>query len=229
MTQAQHIILPARLDRAGLVAFSQQLDNGIAAGKPLVLTGAAPGIFCSGLDLDHQQVDMQRAQDFAALLIRVWEAPAPTIAVVDGPAIGGGLGLAAACDLVISTDQATFALPELLWGFVPAMIWPLITTRIAGPTARWWILSGHARTATEAHAAGLVNEIVAANKMTTLIQRRVRECRRADTSAIPILRQLAGPDVAAAIRAGASITAERLATPHVQQRLAAYAAGDVPW
>lgn len=228
-TAHHEIVLPARLDRDGLVHFGRNLAQGIAAGLPLLLCGAAPGVFCSGLDLDHQQVDLARAQDFAALLIRVWQAPVPTIALVDGPAIGGGVGLAAACDRLICTPGASFALPELLWGFVPAMIWPLITTRLPESTARWWVITGRARSAAEAAADGLVDEVVEPALLAALVARRVRECRRADASAIPMLRQLAGPRVADEIAAGAVLTAERLATPQVQQRLAAYAQGEVPW
>ena len=223
------IVLPARLDRHGLEHFSRSLDQGIAARLPLLLCGATPGVFCSGLNLEHQQADVARAQDFAALLIRVWQAPVPTIALVDGPAIGGGMGLAAACDRLICTPSASFALPEMLWGFVPAMIWPLITTRLPASTARWWSLTGRARSAAEAAADGLVDEVVEPAQIIAVLARRVRECRRADTSVIPMLRQLAGPRVADEIAAGAALTAERLATPQVQQRLAAYANGEVPW
>jgi enoyl-CoA hydratase/carnithine racemase len=230
VTAHHQIVLPARLDRDGLEHFSRNLAQGIAAGLPLLLCGAASGVFCSGLDLEDRRADLlAQAQDFAALLIRVWQAPVPTIALVDGPAFGGGMGLAAACDRLICTPSATFALPELLWGFVPAMIWPLVTTRLREPTARWWILTGRARSAAEAAADGLVDEVVEPALLAAVIARRVRECRRTDASAIPMLRQLAGPRVADEIAAGAALTAERLATPQVQRRLEAYAQGEAPW
>ncbi len=179
--------LPARLDLAGLEQFSIALDKGVAAGLPLLLCGSVDGEFCRGLDLDGQHVDLSRARNFAALLIRLWQAPAPTIALVDGAAMGGGLGLAAACDRVICTERATFALPELLWGFVPAMIWPLITTRMRDNIARWWIITGRARNAGEALADGMVDEVVEPANITAVIQRRVKECSRADAAAIPML------------------------------------------
>jgi enoyl-CoA hydratase/carnithine racemase len=223
------VILPERLDREGFEQFRRALAEGIATGLPLLMCGAAPGVFCTGLDLERQQVDLDCTQNFAALLTRVWQAPAPTIALVDGPAIGGGLGLAAACDRLICTPSARFALPELLWGFVPAMIWPVVTTRLAESTARWWMITGHARSAAEAAADGLVDEVVEPAQLATVIARRVRECRRSDASAIPMLRQLAAPRVVNEIAAGAALTAKQLASPRVQQRLTAYARGEAPW
>jgi len=77
------------------------------------------------------------------------QAPKPLLAAVDGRSIGGGMGLACACDWVVATERATFALPELLWGLMPAIIWPVLTDRMAPHVVRHWTLCAHSRSALE--------------------------------------------------------------------------------
>lgn len=226
---AIRVALPARLDGPGFVTLAAALRAAMAGGSQLVLTGAGAGVFCTGLDLTQDSGGLEGARAFADILTCLWQAPLPTLAVVDGAALGGGMGLAAACDRIIATPEAAFGLPEMLWGFVPAMVWPVITTRLPAPRARWWILTGRSRTAAEALADGFIDEIVPAPALERVTATRLRESRRADRSAVPLLRELAGPGVAAAIAAGAELTTRRLAEPGVQQRIAAFAAGEVPW
>jgi enoyl-CoA hydratase/carnithine racemase len=226
---AIRVALPARLDGPSLARLAAALRAAMADGDQLVLTGAGAGVFCTGLDLTQDSGGIDGARAFAEILTCLWQAPLPTLAVVDGAALGGGMGLAAACDRIIATPAATFGLPEMLWGFVPAMVWPVITTRLPAPRARWWILTGRSRTAAEALADGFIDEIVPTEKIDAVAATRARECRRSDRSAIPLLRLLAGPGVANAIAAGAEITTQRLADPGVQRRIAAFAAGEVPW
>jgi len=226
---AIHVALPARLDGPGFTRLAAALRAAIDDGGQLVLTGAGAGVFCTGLDLAQDSGGIAGARAFAEILTCLWQAPLPTLALVDGAALGGGMGLAAACDRIIATPEASFGLPEMLWGFVPAMVWPVITTRLPAPRARWWVLTGRSRTAAEALADGFLDEIVPAERLDAVAAARVRECRRSDRSAVPLLRSLAGPGVSAAIAAGAEITTQRLADPGVQRRIAAFAAGEVPW
>jgi polyketide biosynthesis enoyl-CoA hydratase PksH len=234
VSAAMRVVVPPRLDAQGVDCLSQALRAALLQGTHLVLVGSAPEVFCTGLDLAVDGADMAEGaalltSGFAELLIDLWQAPLPTLAVVDGPALGGGMGLVAACDRIIATPQATFGLPEMLWGLVPAIIWPTITTRLTTPRARWWALTGRARTATEALAEGFVDEVVPSGELMSMTTARLRDSRRADRSALPLLRSLSGPGIAAAIRAGSALTHTRLAEPEVRRRLNSFALGDAPW
>jgi enoyl-CoA hydratase/carnithine racemase len=225
----QRIVLPAKLDPPSVARFAGELRKAFATGQPLVLSGAGNGIFCTGLDVSGTTVTLDTARGFAQVLGELWQAPVPTLAEIDGTAIGGGMGLAAACDRIIATPTSVFGLPELLWGFVPAMIWPVITTRLNAARARWWVLTGRTRSAAEALEDGFIDELIPATELTTTVLRRVRECSRADANAIPLLRALADPGIVAAISAGAETTVHRLANTDVRKRIHAYENGEVPW
>src|SRR4030095_2477202 len=97
--------------------------------------------FCAGMNVDAVLEDRQAMGIFADLFTMLQSSPKPLLAVVDGAAIGGGLGLACACDWVVATSRATFALPELLWGLAPATIWPIVSSRMTGDDAWGWNLS----------------------------------------------------------------------------------------
>ena len=108
-----------------------------ASVRCVVLSGAGRA-FCAGFDLGELRVDENDDSDPAdlgRLFIDAWAAqPALTIAAVQGPCLGGGLLLAAACDLRVAGADAQFALPEielgipLAWGGIPRLV------RLLGPT-----------------------------------------------------------------------------------------------
>ena len=73
---------------------------------------------------------------------RIYEFPKPVIAAVNGPAIGGGCGLASVCDIVLAAEDAVFGYPEVRVGFVPALV-AVFLVRICGEkTARELLLTG---------------------------------------------------------------------------------------
>src|SRR4051812_27966939 len=143
------IRVPRALEPAGLVELGRALlaasrDDAI---RVLLLEGAE-GVFCRGLDaavaLETRGVaeEARAAHAFASCLRALRFGGKPTIAAVDGEALGGGVGLVAACDLVLATERATFALPELLFGLLPATILPLLHERMPPQKARLLALRG---------------------------------------------------------------------------------------
>ena len=154
----------------------------------VVLVGADSDTFCAGLALDAGDGESVETRTFASVLASLLDAPKPTLAFVNGRALGGGLGLAAACDWVTATDRATFGLPELLWGIIPATIWPIVTTRMAEGMARRWTISADARSAADALAAGLADEVVPAERAFPAPNETVRMLQRAEPGALRTLR-----------------------------------------
>jgi enoyl-CoA hydratase/carnithine racemase len=138
-------------------------DPGVRA---VVLTGAGERAFCVGADLkqragfdDHGWFVQREAfrRGFAA----VRRCPLPTVAAVSGFALGGGTELALACDLVVAAEDATFGLPEVRLGLVPAGGGTQLLVRRAGRSvAKDLVLTGRRVPATEAHRLGLVDRVV---------------------------------------------------------------------
>jgi isohexenylglutaconyl-CoA hydratase len=141
--------------------------------RALVLHGAG-GHFCAGADfagfLALMQTEPGHAADpiarynrqFGAMLEQLAALPVPTIAVVTGVALGGGCGLAAACDRVIAAEDATFAMPEVTLGVAPAQIAPFVVRRAGARRARWLMLGAARLKGPAALAAGLADVVVPA-------------------------------------------------------------------
>lgn len=148
------------------------------AARVLVLAGRGQA-FCAGGDLSRmeQAAKMTRARSkaeagrFAKLLYRMHLYPKPLIARVHGPAFAGGMGLVAACDLVVAAEEAEFCLPEVKIGLVPAMISPYIVRAMGEQQARRYILTGERLAAREAHRIGFVHECVAAAELDARVEK----------------------------------------------------------
>jgi len=128
----------------------------------LVLVRGNGPVFCAGADLKERKgmgADEVRARRLAAVAAygALESLPMPVIAVVQGAAIGSGAEIAACCDFVIATPQASFATPEALWGTIGAT---QRLPRILGKQlAKDMMFTGRKLTAEEARAAGLVTRI----------------------------------------------------------------------
>ena len=128
--------------------------------RALLVTGSVPGKFCGGADLD-EIVGSTSSEAFNRKSLRVFDtlaaAPRPTIALVDGPAAGGGAELALACDI----PRARFFFPELSLGILPGAGGTWRLPRLVGPAlAREMILFGREVDAAEALRYGLVSDVV---------------------------------------------------------------------
>ena len=234
LTPASTVRLPPDLDAASVAALSRDFHDALASAAPIVtLVGAGDDTFCLGLAVGSGAGGAAPTHAFSDLLAAMHQSPKPLLASVDGRAIGGGMGIACACDWVVATERATFALPELLWGLIPAIIWPILTDRMAPHAVRQWTLAAHSRSAVEAQAAGLVDDLVPSGTLDRAIERATRTLRRLDPDALRRRRGWAREsrpyDLPAALRHGADLTASMLRGPSVQHRWQAFAAGESPW
>jgi methylglutaconyl-CoA hydratase len=140
-----------------------------ADGVRAVFLGGAGEAFSAGPDpqwlqdsTDYTEGELrQDAMALAVALKRLHDLPMLTIALVDGPAIGPGAGLAAACDFVIATERASFAFAEARHGLVAAVASPYLVAAVGAKRARGLLATARTLTAHEALAIGLVDEVVA--------------------------------------------------------------------
>jgi methylglutaconyl-CoA hydratase len=121
-------------------------------------------VFCSGMDLAEAAgggVEDQGVREFPELLELIWSAPKPVVAVVRGPARAGGIGLLAACDVVVAAQSATFAFSEVRLGLVPAVISAVVLPRMLPHVAHRLMLTGEVFDAAVAASGGLVDLVAA--------------------------------------------------------------------
>jgi methylglutaconyl-CoA hydratase len=147
-------------------------EVGKSAAQVLILTGAGKA-FCSGMDLENLKTLIGRAPEqsvkdsetMARLFRTLYDFPKPTIAAVNGPAIAGGCGLATLCDFTLAAPEAKFGYTEVRIGFVPAIVSIFLLRQVGEKHARDLLLTGRIFGADEARRIGLINEVVAPEKL----------------------------------------------------------------
>ncbi len=165
--------------------------------RVVVVTGEA-GAFCAGADLKWMgdvlnysyEENLADSLKLAEMFHLMFTCPLPTIARVNGPAIGGGCGIAAVCDIVIASDKAVFSLSEVKLGLVPACISPYVIRRMGDKNCREFFLTGERLTAERALAAGLANQIVAPEKLNNAVNARVEQLLSSGPKALAMCKEL---------------------------------------
>jgi methylglutaconyl-CoA hydratase len=143
-----------------------------SAANVLILTGEGKA-FCAGLDLEElrsllgktHEENVQDTTRIARIFRRLYDFPKPTIAAVNGAAVAGGTGLATMCDFTLAVPEAKFGYTEVRIGFMPAIVSSILVWQVGHKAARDLLLSGRLFDSAEAHRLGLVNEIVAPEKL----------------------------------------------------------------
>lgn len=210
--------------------------------RAVVLRGAG-GHFCAGGDFsgfkrliaeprpeagpDPIAVANRR---FGALLEQLAACPVPTIAIVEGAALGGGVGLAAACNVVLASDTASFGMPEVTLGLPPAQIAPFVADRIgAGPALRL-LLTGRRISAAEAMALGLSDEMLTGDHLDARLQHWLSLLQKAEPQCLrhtlQIVRSIAGRGATLDLAAG--LFAQALRSGTAAEGLAAFGAKRPP-
>lgn len=178
-------------------AFAQLADD--PAVRVIVLAGAGKH-FSAGADLQWMQRasaatrewNLDDARRFAAMLYRIESCPKPTLARVQGAALGGGVGLAAACDIAIAADNAAFSVSEAKFGILPAVIGPYVTNAVGRRQAKWLALTTARIDAARALAIGLVQQVTPPDGLDTVVDATVRELLAGGPDAQREIKQLFG-------------------------------------
>lgn len=135
--------------------------------RVVVLSGKGKS-FCAGADLNWMrrvkdysfEQNLRESLELSDMLFCMYSCSKPTIARVNGAAIGGGTGLVAVCDIAIAASTAKFSFSEVKIGLIPACISPYVLKKCGEGRCREFFLTGERMTAERALAAGLVNKVV---------------------------------------------------------------------
>jgi enoyl-CoA hydratase/carnithine racemase len=168
----------------------------------VVVTGAGDKAFCAGADLKHRARERdatpERRAHWEALLAQTrplnerWQFPKPVIAKVNGFALGGGLELALACDIIVAAEHAAFGLPEPRRGLLAAGVGALRLPRQIGlKVAMGYLLTGRHMSAARAYELGLVNQVVPAADLDATVDEWVRDILRCAPLAVRATKEVA--------------------------------------
>jgi methylglutaconyl-CoA hydratase len=171
-------------DEAMITELDASFDALIADDNVRVIVLAGDGKhFSAGADLkwmqrasnESQQWNLTDARRFAAMLGKIDACPKPTLARIQGAALGGGVGLACACDIAIAADNAKFAVSEARFGILPAVIGPYLTNAVGKRHARRLALTMTRIGAVEALAIGLVHQVSSIDELDDAVDATLQE------------------------------------------------------
>ena len=203
--------------------------------RVVVLTGAGKD-FCAGADLEEllasadapPEANEAAALRLGTLFTRMRSLPKPVIAVVRGRSLAGGAGLMTACDLVLASESAQVGYPEVLRGFVPAMVMATLRRQVGEKAALDLVLTGRLLGAEEARRAGLVSRVIPEEAL----EREGRELARVLAGGAPsalaltkeLFYRLDDQSVEQGVALGARINALARQTPEFREALGRFLA-----
>jgi methylglutaconyl-CoA hydratase len=169
----------------------------VPRGRAVVLTGTGSA-FCAGADLNWMRAvreftyeqNLEESNKVAAVMRRIYDCPLPTIARVNGPAIGGGAGLVACCDLAVAAENARFSLSEVKLGLIPSCISPYVIKKIGEGKAHEFFLTGERIAAGKAREIGLVNEVAKEGELDAVVAKWVNQLVTSGPVAIAKCKEL---------------------------------------
>ena len=174
--------------------------------RAIVLAANGPS-FCAGADLNwmkkmagysHEE-NQDDALRLADMLRTIYLCPKPTVAKVQGDCYAGGMGLVAACDIVVAVDTAGFCLSEVKLGLIPATISPYVIKAMGEQAARRYFLTAERFDAVEAHRIGVAHEVVAADALDAtvagIVKALVNNSPNAVKEAKTLVREIVGQPV----------------------------------
>jgi methylglutaconyl-CoA hydratase len=173
----------------------------------VIVLGAHGKAFCAGADLNWMKAmagynweeNRADAQQLADMLWTLDQCPVPVVGRLQGDCYAGGMGLAAICDVLVAVEGATFCLSEARLGLLPATISPYVIRAMGAQASRRYMVTAERFSAAQAHAMGMVHEVVAPEELDAKIEdlvrtlvangpKAARECKRLvqDVSGAPI-------------------------------------------
>jgi len=165
--------------------------------RVLIFTGEGKS-FCAGADLNwmKKMINYTYEENFADSMVlanamnALYSMPQPTIARVNGSAIGGGMGFVTGCDIAIAADHAKFNLSEVKIGLIPACIGPYVIRKVGSGKAKEFFLTGERMTAERALEAGFLNKVVPEDELDNAVDELVQRLLTSGPKAMAWAKEL---------------------------------------
>jgi methylglutaconyl-CoA hydratase len=215
-------------------ALNARLINGLGDGltravaddsvRVVLLTHEGP-VFCAGADLKGGGQEPARF-GFPEVLTLIQDSPKPVVAVLRGPAMGGGVGLAAAADLSLASTDVTFGFTEVRIGLAPAMISVVCLPKLSKADAAELFLTGRKIPAARAAEVGLINRAVAPDDLDAAVAELLRELVAGSPQGLAtskeLLRDVPGMPRAQAFEHTQALSARLFQSPEAAEGIAAF-------
>lgn len=204
--------------------------------RVIVLTNAGR-VFCAGADLRESNREARTANQsdgFAELLVQILDSPKPVVGRIAGHCSGGGVGLAAACDISVAVDTAKFGFTEARIGVAPAMISVVCLPKLSPTDARELFLRANRISATRAADVRLINYAVDTETLDTAIDEIVDDLRAGGPAALAackdLLSQVPQLDRSAAFKWTSELSTALFSGEEAASGMAAFLAKEpAPW
>jgi methylglutaconyl-CoA hydratase len=193
---------------------------GKEAGLKAIVLGAHGKAFSAGADLNWMRAmagysweqNHADASRLAEMLWTIYSCPLPVVGRIQGDVYAGGVGLAAACDVVVAADGVQFCLSEAKLGLLPATISPYVIRAMGEQAARRYFITAERFGAAEAHRMGFVHELCPADQLDAKVEAIVAALLANSPAAVKackhLVQDMAGQDISANLR---DDTARRIA------------------
>ena len=158
--------------------------------RVIVIQGAGR-VFSRGMDFEYllqQKTAGKLTTDFSEPYIKavmqIRNSPKPVIAAVDGEVLAGGMGIALACDIVIATKRSLFGLSEVIFGIIPAYVFPFLFERVHFKRARFMVLCSEKFNAQEAYEFGVADALADNDKLEKKLRQYIKRLLASSPSAL---------------------------------------------
>ncbi len=200
------------------------------------LLKAEGSVFCAGMDLGEMQEratapdkeqQWQRDSDvYCEMLTQIFTLPVPTVAVLQGPVLAGGVGIVLACDIVLAADDVFFALPEPMRGITAAMVTPFLIHRVGAGPATYMLLHGGRVAADDAVRFGLIHQTATRDELERKSVELTDSILTGSPRALAITKKhisdCAAEDILQQVQASIRVSAQARETEDAREGLAAF-------
>lgn len=213
----ENLVLYEVIDRVGYITlnrpekrnalsyeFVQEIKNALVVAErdetcKVIVLRANGEAFCAGADLAYLQQLQQNSfeenladsQHLMQLFQLIYYCKKVVIAEVNGPALAGGSGLATVCDFCFATPQSSFGYTEVKIGFVPAIVMVFLVRKVTEHTAKKLLLTGEVFDANKALQYGLINEVVEADALSTMVHSfATKLCKQSSAQSLGMVKEM---------------------------------------
>lgn len=165
--------------------------------RVVVLRGEG-SVFCAGGDLNWMrksieldaEANLKDTRVLTQMFARMNECSKPLVGVIQGAAIGGGVGLVSVCDIVLAEEKTVFSLSEVRLGIVPACIGPFVVAKIGASAARCLFVSAERFGAPRAREVGLIHEVHSDSKLVARLEEVIQNLLQCGPNAMAVAKRL---------------------------------------
>lgn len=161
----------------------------------LIVIQGRDQIFCRGMDFKNllknytNGIKADFSTPYKDVVMTIRNSPKPVIAKIDGDVLAGGMGIALACDIILASKRSIFGLSEVLFGIIPAYVFPFLLERVSYKKARFLVLSSKRLNATDAFDVGIVDEISEDDKIEKLLKDYIKRILYSSPEALALTKR----------------------------------------